>query len=308
MRIMNFIPRLFVVLILLVGVAETGCLAQKKSKKKKKGKKEVVEVIEEVVPKVEIDTGPCSKTGPDLEKSKINTSLYREHFKQKNYADALPNWQYVYDNAPGLRKKVFTDGEKMFLTKLKAATDEAEKSKYYDIIMGIYDKRAECWGENGYIEGKRALMEWVYKEDRVKAYKLMQNSIDIADTDISYSIVEPYLGVTKKMYDKKEINIDEFSERFETIGNICEYNMENNDSEKAKEKFGKIWEKWSPVNDEILNVKIFQSMSNCADAESFYQNKINENPNDPTTYKRLRGALKKFGCNDFSNKCCNLFQ
>lgn len=297
---MNFIPRLFVVLVLLMGVAETGCLAQKKSKKKKKGK-EVVEEVVEVVPEVVIDKGPCSKTGPDLEKSKINISLYREHFKQKNYADALPNWRFVFNNAPGLRKKTFTDGEKMFLSMLKEATDEKMKSAYFDTIMIIYDKRAECWGEAGYIEGKKALMEYVYNNDRVKAYELMQKSIDIADTDISYSIVEPYLGATKKKYDAKEISIDEFSERFETIGSICEYNMENNDSERAKEKFTKIWEKWSPVNDEILNVKIFQSMSNCDDAKSFYQTKIDENPNDATTYKRLRGAMKKFGCNSFSN-------
>jgi len=302
MRIMNFIPRLFVVLVLLMGVAEVGVFAQKKSKKKKKGKKEMVEEVVEEAPKVVIDTGPCSTTGPDLEKSKINTSLYREHYKQKNYSDALPNWRYVFNNAPGLRKKVFTDGEKMFLTMLKEATDENMKNAYYDTLMIIYDKRAECWGEAGYIEGKKALIEWVYRDDREKAYGLMQKSIDIADTDISYSIVEPYLGATKKKYDAKEISIDEFSDRFETIGSICEYNMENNDSEKAKGKFTKIWEKWSPVNDEILNVKVFQSMSNCDDAKAFYQKKIDENPNDATTYKRLRGAMKKFGCNSFSNQ------
>lgn len=306
MKSMKFISRLLFMAILFVGVAESGCYAQKKSKKKKKAK-EVVEEVVEAVPEVVIDEGPCSKTGPDENESKINVSLYREHYKQKNYADALPYWEYVFANAPGIQKKTFTDGERMFKKFYdEAANDsipnEELMQQHFDKILAIYAKRVECWGENGYVEGKKGLLYYKYTDDKAKSLELLQNSIDIADTDVSYSIIEPYFSMILKQYKSDVINLDQISDKFDALDNICNFNIENEDnSQKVRDKYTAIWEKISPAKDEIVNAKIFMGMSNCEDAKAFYQPKLAENPNDPNTMKKIRSAMKKFGCASFSN-------
>jgi|GEM_PF-534182 len=305
MTSMKFISRFMILAILFIGFGEMGCYAQKKSKKKKKGKKEVVEeVVVEKVPEVVIDTGPCSKTGPNLNDSKVAVSLYREHYKQKSYQDALPYWRTVFATAPGIQKKTFTDGEKMFKSFLDDAVEaknmDLQKS-YFDTLMMIYDKRAECWGEAGYIEGRRGLAFYKYKDDKGKSLELLQKSIDVADTEIGYSFVMPYFSMIKKKYDSKEYTLDQFSEKFDVLERIVKHNADNNDSDFAKGKFKESWGKLEPAKDGIINAQLYSQMSNCDEAKSFYQKKFDENPNDITLMKRIRSAMRRFDCSGMSN-------
>ena len=64
----------------------------------------------------ETSTGLCKTFTNEDEKSEVLAaySLYRESFKQKNYEDAMENWNKLMEMAPGFRKKPFVDGEVMY--------------------------------------------------------------------------------------------------------------------------------------------------------------------------------------------------
>lgn len=297
MKSMKFMIRLFLLLFVFVSVAETGCTAQKKSKKKKKGQEEVVE--EAPKPVEEIDTSPCSKTGPDKMKTMENVSLYREHFKQGNYTDAMPHWRYVLANAPGIQKKTFTDGEKMYKKYMEDATDEAVKTAYFDSLTTLMDKRMECWGEEGYVIGKRGLDYYKYRGDKDKSFELLQKSMDLSGNDVSFAVLSPYLAMLLEKYQNKSLSLEQYSGKFDQVKGIIDYNIANN--EKYGEKFKSVWDKWSETADRIADVEDFAGMENCEDAKRVYQKKYDENPNDPKTLKRIRAAMKKFGCANNSN-------
>jgi tetratricopeptide (TPR) repeat protein len=86
----------------------------------------------------------CSKKwGVDSVETIKNISLYREFFKQKNFASALEPWRYVFIQAPCSREQTHIDGIAMFKDALKAQKDSTLRTTILDTLMMIYDARAK---------------------------------------------------------------------------------------------------------------------------------------------------------------------
>ena len=86
----------------------------------------------------------CSrKWGVDSVETIKNISLYREFFKQKNFASALEPWRYVFIQAPCSREQTHIDGIAMFKDALKAQKDSTLRTTILDTLMMIYDARAK---------------------------------------------------------------------------------------------------------------------------------------------------------------------
>jgi len=86
----------------------------------------------------------CSKKwGIDSVETVKNISLYREFFKQKNYASALEPWRYVFFQAPCSREQTHIDGIAMFKDAMKVQKDSTLRTPFLDTLMMIYDARAK---------------------------------------------------------------------------------------------------------------------------------------------------------------------
>jgi hypothetical protein len=160
---------LYFTLILLgitIYLASCGTKTVKQTQQTPKTTQETPKVQLDADAQINVDAG---KWGSDSLESKKNYSLYREFFKHNMYEDALPYWQYIYQNAPAARKTTYLNGVTMYEAYAKQAKDSLTKQAYVDTIMMIYDKRAQYFGEEGDVAAWKAvklkeLRPWATKE------------------------------------------------------------------------------------------------------------------------------------------------
>ena len=82
-----------------------------------------------------------SQFGQDEVTCKQNLSVFREYYKQKNYADALSPWRWVYFNCPASSGNIYKNGPKIIKDRIKK--DPENKDSYVDTIMMIFDQRIQ---------------------------------------------------------------------------------------------------------------------------------------------------------------------
>ena len=70
-----------------------------------------------------------------------NISLYQEYLKTKNYTDAYTYWQKVFTDAPYAQMRTYTDGAKILKSLIAGTKDMAERKKYADELMAVYDQQ-----------------------------------------------------------------------------------------------------------------------------------------------------------------------
>ena len=100
---------------------------------------------------VVLNVNAQGKYGADEQKCKENLSLYREYYKQKNYADALASWRWAYNNCPQASGNIYKNGPKIIKERMKLDTEN--KSDYIDTLMMIFDQRIQYFGKEGYVLG-----------------------------------------------------------------------------------------------------------------------------------------------------------
>jgi len=178
--------------------------------------------------------GDAGKYGADSSTTVTQYSLYREYYKQKLYADALPYWRYVYANAPALRKNVYYAGVKMYENLAKAASDSAMHQAYVDTFFMVYDQRVQHFGEEGIVLAWKARKLKKYRPWEKELYnEWVHKSVDIQQEESDHFVLWPYF---KQYYNKlrnKTIALDDLKEVQAFISTVTEYNI-NNEHEKAE--------------------------------------------------------------------------
>jgi len=297
----------FALMIALIGfMISPDVMAQKVKKQKKKKKKveEVVEPVEMPTPWVTKENkNGCLMYGADSAKAVQSISLYRESFKQDNYTEAMPHWEYVYNNAPGLREQTYKDGETMFRKLFEDESDEAKKAELFDKLMEIYDNRAICWGKSDYLSGKKGLLYAQYYPDGNDPIILdfLEKSIDNGGNETSYTVLYPFFVRVVNGYVNKEYNGEQVEEVYDKVKAIADYNVANNEAKSAKfqaqlDKIEPLYEKIIAAEDAKETLELANSVNDCATAKSYYGTKYRENPSDQQAMVKYYSVLKKFRC------------
>lgn len=147
------------------------------------------------------------KFGSDPDKCKENVSLYREYYKQKNYADALPGWRWAFFNCPVSTKNIVINGPTIIEHFIKKNDSIPElKQAYLDTLWMIYDRRVELYPEDkGYALGRKGMDMYDYAEEEyTAAYTTLTASMktDKLETD-PYVLMKLYLAGMKRLVDKQ---------------------------------------------------------------------------------------------------------
>ena len=104
-------------------------------------------------------------TGLDPE-SAMHYSLYYENFKNKNYADALPDLRWILDNDPGFHRKRDTNfdrGVELFEGLAEAEEDPAKKREWLAEGLSLFDRAVPAIQEIG---GDIDEFEWARDKGR----------------------------------------------------------------------------------------------------------------------------------------------
>ncbi len=115
----------------------------------------------------------------------MNTSLFNESVKNKQYADAWDPWWQVYTTCPSYNKAIYTRGDELVEWKISLTQDPKEYNELRELLMTLHDKRIKYFGDDpkypkAYILGLKGVDYCnFYKEDPDKepAYGWLKESV-----------------------------------------------------------------------------------------------------------------------------------
>lgn len=115
----------------------------------------------------------------------MNTSLFNESVKNKQYADAWDPWWQVYTTCPSYNKAIYTRGDELVEWKISQTQDPKEYNELRELLMTLHDKRIKYFGDDpkypkAYILGLKGVDYCnFYKEDPDKepAYGWLKESV-----------------------------------------------------------------------------------------------------------------------------------
>lgn len=237
------------------------------------------------------------KYGKDSAQCVMNLSLYREFYKQwkasdyKSSAihDAIGPWRWVFFNCPEASQNTYLDGLTMHEFFLKNEKSEAQKVKYLDTMMLIYDQRIKYFGREGYNLGRKGSDLSKYSpESYEKAYHIFKKSVDQMDKKSESFVLVYYFRTVIKMIEENKLDKGVIVDTYDQLSNIIDHNIAQyaNDPTELSD--------WQNVKG---NIELsFEPYATCEDLIDIYTKKFNENPTDVALLKKITSMLDKKDC------------
>ncbi len=233
-----------------------------------------------------------------------NLSLYDQFFKQNDYTSAYPHWKLLYSTYPKSRENIYRRGAEIYGAFVENATTKAEKLRYIDTIMMVYDQRIKYFGDSkeGFILGRKLHDFLFYKKDLDKteeeiindlktAYEMGEKSIELAGEDSELAVLFMHFTNVARLFQFNQFGKDKVVETYGEIGALADKIGANAKTDKEKAGYATVKEKIEQV---------FQS-SGAADCEaliSIYTRKFDEVSNDVEALKKMLRMLNRQGCDN----------
>lgn len=157
-----------------------------------------------------------------------NYSLYKEYFKQEAFDRALPFWRQSFENAPGFRKSIFVDGAELYTNLITNTEDAALKEKYIDTLLNIYDKRIQCWGDEGYVLTLKGIDIARFRPNQYPlAKKILERAINLDQINSKYYGISTYFNLLINLKDEPNgVSSDFIKSEYKKLVAICDANIE----------------------------------------------------------------------------------
>ena len=244
------------------------------------------------------------------EQAKNAHVIYRDFIRAKKYEEAYDYWKEAYEIAPaadGRRNYHFVDGIKIYNHYFSKATDKAKKDEYIAEIMKLYDELADCYGEKGYVYGKKAF-DLYYKyqaySTEEETYNLFKKAIKEDSIKSNYFILNPFTALVVNRFLEKKIPQAEAQDYAKQITAIIKEGLKTCKGKGCDP--WKVVESYAPVRLESLEgVKGFYDCN-------YYRNKYyGEYELDPTNCDKAEsvyGRLRWGGCSSTDPEISKLKQ
>ncbi len=231
----------------------------------------------------------CDKWGADSTMGMQELSIYKEFYKQKNYKDAYSHWQYVFKNAPGARKFTYVDGVKILEYKIKATKDTKKRAALIDTLMLLHDQRIKCFGEEGYVLGRKGIEMVKFKGSEVEeVYNTFDKAVSLTQNETEYYVLEYYFKYVVKAYEKNLIDKKKVLDIYQNVTKITDANS----SGKGASKYAEVAQR---VGDDFIGAKIVED---CAQAKELFEEGYKANPDDKATLTQMFEVMRSVGCID----------
>lgn len=255
--------------------------------------KNIILIILLVILSMPILKAQDGKFGSDSAKCVMNSSLYREFVKQKNYTDAVEGWRVAFEICPRSTKQLYKDGEKIFksfIAKAKKAKNKEAVDKYLDTLMIIYNKRIEVYNDTATVYGRQGYTLYRYRKSAYEeAYNKMLFSVNAKKASPAY--IQSFMYTTSKMYKEEKIDAGTVVENFSISTEILDGYIEK---QKDTTKQAKLIR----VKDNISGIFAKSGAASCDVLTAYYTPKFEATPADVDLLKTITKFLDMNKCTD----------
>jgi len=228
-----------------------------------------------------------SKFGEDENACKENLSMFREYYKQKNYADALKPWRWAYNNCPASSGNIYKNGPKIIKERIKE--DQINKDAYVDTLMMIFDQRIQYgFGEEGYILGLKGYELVIADKNRSsEAFEILKKGVSLSGNNSDFRTVYGYMKAVVNLEKSGEKTKSNVLSVYAIISEIIDYNIVNE---------SKITKYFVQYSEKIEN--LFTPYANCDDLIALFSAKFDQNTENVDFLKRVTKVLDNKKCTD----------
>ena len=213
--------------------------------------------------------------------------------------DAFPIWQKAFKAAPaadGKRAYHFEDGITFYEYYYRTTGDGIPADSALNKIMELYDGRMRCYGEEGYILGRKAF-DYFYKykgkSSEEEMWSLFKKSIDIDGKKANYFILNPMTALLTNGVIEDKITIEEGRKYQEKIKATLDHGLANCENERDCAPW-KIIEEYVPARLEQLEG--IQGFYDCSYFKEKYFPEFEAAPTDCDAITRVLSRLNYGGC------------
>lgn len=218
-------------------------------------------------------------------------SICKEYMNQKNYADALPAWRFLFQNAPERYQGIYVWGGELYKDLIKKEKNAQQQKAYIDTLMLIYDKRLEMaakdpqkFGDVGEIKGRKAFdMINFQKEKEEEIYNLLKESVSLRKDKSSPAIISAYMQYA---FNKKKSGKLECEELVNLYNDLTDY-VESGYREKKDSAYLK-----AQANLD----KLAEVCMDCQNLVNMYQKQFENKKNDADWIQKAANNLERKEC------------
>jgi len=228
------------------------------------------------------------KYGKDSVQCVTNLSIYREFFRQKNYADAIDPWRWVFFNCPASSQNMYLDGVVIFKELINAETNTDKKELFVDTLMMIYDQRIKIFGREGFVLGRKGVDLALFSPTRIEEiFTITKKSIELEKNQSKSDVLFVHFQSAIKLSENEKYGKSIIMDAYNTVSDIVDWNLKNNLNDSA-------FFNPTKVNIELL----FAPLATCPDLINIYTKKYEETPNDKDLLMSITSMLNRYNCTD----------
>ena len=244
-----------------------------------------------------------------------NISLYNEHVKTKNYADAYEPWKKVFTQHPAARNDMYDYGVQILHWKIKNEQDAAKKTELVNELLGIYDQRVQ------YLESLNTLIKKPYTKasilekkahdyivyvkplDLVKAHAMLLETLNMDPANAGHQVMLDLMNVSSMLCKKQESHKEQIIKDYLQTTDLAaaridaaKKNAEKGDANQAT--YEKIAGMWESVKNNLDAYFINSGAANCESLQAIYAPQVEANKDNLDLLKQIITVMAKIGCRD----------
>lgn len=229
----------------------------------------------------------------------VNSSLFTEFAKSKQYADAAGPWLAVYTECPSMNTNIYKYGREILRWQISQTMDAAKRDELRNRLMEMHDKRIQFFGTNkkypeSYILGLKA-QDYVeyFPEDQLKepAYQWLKKSIDERGAESQLSVLSLLVQLSNAIYKARpEQHIEQFIADYLQVADILDeiaHNPEDKNAANAEQ-----------VKNYVNTIFAQSGAADCATLDKIYQAQIAPKSGDLDFLNRVVGFYEMTDCTE----------
>lgn len=236
-----------------------------------------------------IEDGSKYGKGQDSINCIKNLSLYREFFKHNNYKDAISPWRKVFSECPSSSERMYVEGVTMYKSFIESETSAERKSSLVDTIMLIYDRRAEYFGGEGNILGRKGVDLLRYRrtnpDDIYEGYGYLKKSIELAKNKSRDAVMVTFINASISLNKAGKIDDNQVIEDYFLVTAIIDKLLNSNKSSR-----------WPRAKASIDDLMLSSGLLTCDALNRYFEPQFEANKTDRTFLEKVINFYTASGC------------
>lgn len=244
-----------------------------------------------------------------------NISLYNEHVKTNNFAEAYGPWKEVYTKHPAARNDLYDNGAKILRWMIGQEKDAAKRAALVEELLATYDQRIQ------YLETLNSLIRKPYTKasilekkahdyivyvkplDAVKAHTMLREVLNMDPENAGHQIMLDLMNISAQIAKQKEAHKTEVIKDYMQTSDLATKNIEKAQANAAKgganeATYKQIAGMWEQVKNNIDAYFINSGAADCESLQAIYAPQIEANKDNLDFLKQAVTIMAMLKCTD----------